>query len=121
MDAQNIGAAVVVSDSGPAAGFDSPASRHATRTGTPAGSHAERVLRARIGGLARAAKHDNREMTAAARAVGPASVDYWLRQVDPDLPEPERLRQADRLKRLHFARLALKSAKARSRSRKKAS
>ena len=78
-------------------------------------SPTERTLRARLGAHALHAKYRGEEITAAARAVGPGSDDYWLRQVDPDgvLEAAERQRRAHHAKRAHFTRLALKSATAR--------
>jgi hypothetical protein len=74
-----------------------------------------RALIARIGGYARAAKHDSTEMTAKARANGPGSIEYWERKVDPEgvLTPEERQRRATAAKSEHYARLALASAKAR--------
>ena len=56
---------------------------------------------------------DSRELTKKARAAGPGQLAYFLRQVDLALPEPERQRRAEHLRRAHFQRLALASAKAR--------
>ena len=74
----------------------------------------ERVLNGRIGGLKVAATHDPKVYTARARATFLAS---FIEQVPTDLPDEERERRADALRRLHFARLALKSARARSKRR----
>lgn len=73
-----------------------------------------RSLRARIGGLALAAQRDPRQYTAAARA---AFLGRFEREVDPDgsLPPAERRRRAEAAKKLHFARLALRSAQSRRR------
>ncbi|MBW3643104.1 MAG: hypothetical protein KY447_09345 [Actinobacteria bacterium] len=78
---------------------------------TPSG----RSLRARIGGYARAAKHDSTAMTAAARANGPGSIEYWEAKVDPtgELAADDRRRRAEAAKHEHYARLAFASAKAR--------
>lgn len=72
----------------------------------------QRSLRARLGGLTTAARHDTREITAPARR---AFLQRFEDEVDPDrtLPPPERARRAEAAKRLHFARLAMKSAQAR--------
>jgi hypothetical protein len=72
----------------------------------------ERSLRARMGGYAVSAKHDTREITKPARE---AFMARFERQVDPDgvLPEAERQRRAEAAKKLHFQRMAWKSAKVR--------
>jgi len=66
----------------------------------------QRVLRSRIGGLAKSAKYDGKQATAPAR-VG--WQQKWLREADPAgvLPEAERQRRADALMRAHMSRLAL--------------
>jgi hypothetical protein len=71
-------------------------------------------LRARIGGLALAAQRDPLVYTAAARQ---AFRDGFLEQVDPGLPESERIRRAAALRKLHYVRMALKSAKVRARNK----
>ena len=78
-------------------------------------THADRVLRGRLGAHALHATHDSRELTAAARAASPGSLDYWLAQVPADLDDLERRRRAEHLKKAHFTRLALASARARRR------
>lgn len=77
---------------------------------------AERSLRARIAANVKWSQYDPIEATASARAVSPGADAYWEKQVDPDgeLPEAERLRRAQCLKRAHFQRMALASARARS-------
>jgi hypothetical protein len=67
---------------------------------------------ARMGALAQQAKYPTSETTRAAHKGFKAK---FLRQVDPDglLPEAERERRADAAMRLHMARLAHKSVKAR--------
>jgi hypothetical protein len=72
------------------------------------------ALRGRIGAHTLHATRDSRETTANARAAFLAGFEA---QVDPDgsLPEAERKRRAEHARRAHFARLALKSARARSR------
>ena len=72
----------------------------------------DRVLRARLGGFARAAKYDGREMTAAARR---SFDDRFVDEVDPDrkLPPQERARRAEAAKKAYMTRLALRSAQAR--------
>jgi hypothetical protein len=76
---------------------------------------AERSLRARMGGLAVAAKYDTKEVTKPARE---AFLARFEREVDPDgsLPPAERARRAEAAKRLYFARLAMRSARARRRA-----
>jgi len=75
-------------------------------------SPAERVLRARIAAYRLHATRDSRETTRAARE---AFLSRFEREVDPDqaLPEAERRRRAEAAKKAYFARLALKSARAR--------
>jgi hypothetical protein len=75
-------------------------------------SPTERVLRARVAAHAKHAKHDAKAAMAKARAAFLASFE---RQADPDgvLPALERQRRAEQLRKAHFARLALASAKAR--------
>jgi hypothetical protein len=82
-----------------------------SRTPSPAQRAHLRSIAA-LGGLARSAKYDGVEMTAAARSTYRAS---FIDRVDPDrvLPEAERLRRAEAARRLHFARMAYESAKAR--------
>jgi hypothetical protein len=75
----------------------------------------QRIMRARMGGLATAARHDMREHTKPARAASPAALTYFEHKVDPEgvLSPNERTRRATAAKRLHFAGLALKSSQAR--------
>ncbi len=82
-------------------------------------SDAERSLRARLGGLTRSATEDSRERTALARAKGPGQkgLAYFLEQVEPDLPEPERIRRATALRGAYFTRLSLAAARARRQKR----
>ncbi len=73
--------------------------------------------RARLGGLARSAMYDGREMTAKARQ---AARDRFLEQVDPDgelrLRDPgEAARRAEAARKLFYTRLAYKSAVTRAR------
>ena len=77
-------------------------------------------LRGRIGAYALAAQHDPKVYTAAARAASPGSLSYWEARVDPEshLPPAERARRAEAARKEHFARLAMKSARARSRRKK---
>jgi len=79
-------------------------------------SPAERSLRARLAAHALHGKRDRRETTAKARAAFLAKFD---READPEgvLPPEERQRRAESLRRAHFARLALASAKARRKAK----
>ena len=76
----------------------------------------EAALRGRIGALVLHSKYDPRETTASARA---AFLRGFEKQVDPDgvLPADERRRRALYARRAHFAKLALASARARSKGR----
>lgn len=78
-----------------------------------------RTLAARIGAYALHAQRDPKITTARARA---AFLARFVQQVDPEgkLPEAERLRRAEYAKSEYFARLALKSAKARQRRKAQA-
>jgi hypothetical protein len=73
-----------------------------------------RSQRARIAALTRWSREDPGPATKKARDGFNASFE---REVDPEgiLPEPERLRRAEAAKKAHFARLAMRSAKARAR------
>jgi len=72
----------------------------------------QRSLRARMGGLATAARNDPKRYTARART---AFHERFLDEVDPErqLPEAERQRRALAARRLYMQRLAWASAKAR--------
>jgi hypothetical protein len=76
------------------------------------------ALRARIGGLSCAAQHDPRSYTAKARHTFLSSFEA---AADPngELDPAERARRAEALRKAHFARLALKSAKARAKRKRK--
>ena len=76
----------------------------------------EAALRGRIGALVLHSKYVPRETTASARA---AFLERFEREVDPDgvLPADERRRRAEYARKAHFARLALVSARARSKGR----
>jgi hypothetical protein len=72
--------------------------------------------RGRVGGLARSAMYDGREMTAKARR---AFRDRFLEQVDPSgelrRSDPaEALRRAEAARKLFFVRMAYKSAQIRA-------
>ncbi len=77
-------------------------------------SVAERSIRGRIGAYSLHAQTDSRELTKPARRAFLATFEA---AVDPDgiLPEHERTRRALAARKAHFAKLALKSAKARRR------
>jgi hypothetical protein len=69
-----------------------------------------------LGGLARAAAYDGREMMAPARAAFASSFERTVRERFPELTdEVEIARRADALKRLHYARMAFRSAEVRRR------
>jgi hypothetical protein len=72
----------------------------------------QRSMRARMGGLATAARHDSRELIRPARA---AFDQKFLDEVDPDrsLPEDERNRRVAAARRLHFTKMAFRSAQVR--------
>ncbi len=76
---------------------------------------AQRSLAGSIGAHSKWAVTDPAEGTAAARA---AFLDRFERQADPDgvLPPNERARRAEHLRKAHFQRMALASAKARRKS-----
>lgn len=72
----------------------------------------ERTLAGRIGAFSLHAQRDARETTEAARR---AFLGKFEAQVDPEgvLPPQERQRRAAAARSAHFARMSLKSAKAR--------
>lgn len=77
-------------------------------------SENQRRHRAKLGGLATAARHDPRDVTLAARE---AFLRSFLDKVDPErvLSAHERSRRAEAARREHMTRLAWLSARARSR------
>jgi hypothetical protein len=77
-------------------------------------SKKQRQLRGRLGAYTRASQYDGKAVTAKARQ---AFLDQFEQQVDPDhlLPVAERARRAEAARKAHFTRLAMKSARARSR------
>ena len=87
------------------------------RTRTPL-TPEQRALRSRIAAHSMHSMHDSRTTSAPARAASPANTSYFERQVDPEgvLPDDERRRRAEHAKRAYFGRLALASARARSRA-----
>ena len=74
----------------------------------------QRSHRARMGGLATAARHDPSGYTQPAHS---AFLGRFLDEVDPQrvLPEAERERRAQAARKLHMQRLAWKSAEVRRR------
>ncbi len=87
-------------------------------------SPSERSLRARLGGLAVAARHDTRELTKPARAAFAAS-DHATCEVcgrpgplPDDLGDAERNRRLEARRAFHFAQLSFRSARARSKRRR---
>lgn len=77
---------------------------------------AQRKLRARLGGLSRAAKYDGVEVTKPARDAFRKSFEDL---VDPDrkLPEDERKRRAVAARHAHYVALSFKASMARSRKK----
>jgi hypothetical protein len=78
----------------------------------------EMAMRGRIGAYALHAKHDTNEVSAPGRAAATASLNArLLAEIDPEnqLSEAERERRLRYARKAHYARLALKSAKARRR------
>ncbi len=73
----------------------------------------QRSMRARLAAYSKHAQTDARESTAPARE---AFLDKFTAAVDPrgELGDAERQRRATALKRAYFARLALRSSRARS-------
>lgn len=82
-------------------------------------SPAEVSLRGRIGAYALHARYDPRETTRVARASFLAKFEH---EVDPEgvLAPEERRRRAECAKKAHFARMALASARARSKKNRDA-
>lgn len=70
------------------------------------------TTRARLGGLTNSARNNPQEYTAAARERA-NSLAKWLDQVPPEVPEPERTRRAEAMRRLHYVQLGVKSGQAR--------
>ena len=77
------------------------------------------ALRGRVGGFVRAARHDGREMTAAARG---AFLSRLEQEADPAgvLPPDERRRRAEALRKAHLARASLAAAEKRRAGRSRA-
>jgi len=75
-------------------------------------SPAERSMRARVAAYALHAQRDSRELTVKARS---AAWQKYLDEVDPDgsLPEAERVRRAESLRKSRLLAASLKAAVAR--------
>lgn len=78
----------------------------------------ERSTIARIAANSRWAQEDDRvTATAKARNSSPASIEYWMRKVDPDnqMPRDQRLRRAENAKNAYYQKRmrAARQAKAR--------
>lgn len=76
---------------------------------------AMRQLRGRIGGLTLHSRVDSAEHMKPAQAASPGQLPYWERQVDPDgtLSPRDRTARAERARKAHMLKLAMKSAEAR--------
>jgi hypothetical protein len=81
-----------------------------------------RVLRSRLGGYATAARHDSRAINAKARATyresfreGHDCVVCPRVEIPAGLTDAERDRRGEALRKLHYGRLALRSARRRRR------
>jgi len=79
-----------------------------------------RSVAARIGAYSRWATCEDR--SAALAPARKAFNDKWMRLADPkgELSESERVRRGDALKRAHFQRMALASAKSRAARKRRA-
>jgi hypothetical protein len=78
----------------------------------------DRSAVASIAANARWAKEDNRVgATAKARNNSPASIEYWMRKVDPEarMPRDQRLRRAENAKKAHYQTLMRKARQAKER------
>lgn len=81
---------------------------------------AERRVNASIASNARwAAEPSRARATAAARAKGPGSIDYWLPKVDPDqqMTHADRVKAAENARRAFYQRLAKRGRKAKQSKR----
>ena len=83
---------------------------------------ASRKLRAKMGAHAMHARNDPKEVTRKARGSSPQSLSYHEKQVDPDgvLDPAERKRRAEHARKAYMTGLALKSAQARRRAKRRA-
>jgi len=76
---------------------------------------AERRTHASIAANTRWANEPDRAAaTAAARAKGPGSLEYWIAKTDPDLPHAERVKRANNLKQVFYQKLAASGRKAKA-------
>lgn len=83
-------------------------------------TESERRVNASIASNTRWSQETDRTLaTAPARANGPGSIEYWLKQVDPDqqMTYADRLKAADNAKRAFYARLG-KSGRRAKKTRK---
>jgi hypothetical protein len=74
----------------------------------------ERSAIASIAANARWSREKNRSLaTAAARAAGPGSLDYWMRRVDPDgeMTHADRVKAAENAKAEYYGR-SMRNARA---------
>jgi hypothetical protein len=64
-------------------------------------------------------ERDRTGATAAARAAGPGSIEYWLKKVDPDgeMSAADRLKAATNAKKAFYGRLTLAGRQARAAKR----
>lgn len=79
---------------------------------------AERRSIASLAANSRWAKEDDRvAATAKARNNSPASIEHWMRKVDPDgrMPHPERLKRAENAKTAYYQTLMRKARAAKQR------
>lgn len=89
-------------------------------TGRTCPTCADRHVNASIAANARWSRERSRTLaTAAARAAGPGSIDYWIAKVDPDeqMTRGDRLAAAENAKRAFYQRLAKQGRKARARKK----
>ncbi len=84
--------------------------------GQTCGTCTERSVNASIAANARWSREPSRSRaTAAARAAGPGSIDYWLTKVDPDrqMSGADRVKAAENARREFYQRLGKTGRKAR--------
>ncbi|MEV8635663.1 hypothetical protein AB0395_28785 [Streptosporangium sp. NPDC051023] len=87
-------------------------------------SPAERKSIAKIAANSRWARESDRTAaTAAARKNSPASIEYWLKKVDPheEMPYQERIKRAENAKAAYYARVMRKARQAKAAKAAKAS
>lgn len=68
--------------------------------------------RGRLGGLTTAATHDTKELTRPARERS-LGLQRFLEQVPDSVPEGQRVASAERLRKLHYTRMGIRSGEAR--------